>query len=129
MIVRSLLVIEHILGDNHGHFTKKAIQLAKSNHVRLIDGRELEDWLSDLREEGAIDSESDTVHQQDLQRHAVNPFEVEVTPLCGMENHTVKAELLSGAIDETVSFTAERLGKVKALGGAHSSREQGLTRV
>ena len=32
-------------------FTKSARQLAKSNRVRLIDGRELEDWLNDLREE------------------------------------------------------------------------------
>jgi restriction endonuclease Mrr len=32
-------------------FTKKAVQLAKSNGVRLIDGRELEDWLSDLGED------------------------------------------------------------------------------
>ena len=29
-------------------FTKKAVQLAKSTRVRLIDGRELEEWLSDL---------------------------------------------------------------------------------
>lgn len=34
-----------------GTFTKGAIQLAKSNRVRLIDGKELVDWLSDLREE------------------------------------------------------------------------------
>jgi restriction endonuclease Mrr len=39
-----------------GSFTKSARQLAKSNRVRLIDGRELEDWLSDLREEGEIDT-------------------------------------------------------------------------
>ena len=32
-------------------FTKSARQLAKSNRVRLIDRNELEDWLSDLREE------------------------------------------------------------------------------
>jgi restriction endonuclease Mrr len=34
-----------------GSFTKGAEELAKSNRVRLIDGRELEDWLDDLREE------------------------------------------------------------------------------
>ena len=69
-------------------FTKSARQLAKSNRVRLIDGRELEDWLSDLREEGAIDSESDTVHQQDLQPRAVNPLEVlEDTMESGVKNH------------------------------------------
>jgi restriction system protein len=32
-------------------FTRSAVALAKSNHVRLIDRNELEDWLSDLREE------------------------------------------------------------------------------
>jgi restriction endonuclease Mrr len=32
-------------------FTKNAVELAKSNRVRLIDGRELEDWLVDLRDE------------------------------------------------------------------------------
>jgi restriction endonuclease Mrr len=37
-------------------FTKSARQLAKSNRVRLIDGKELENWLSDLREE--VDSPS-----------------------------------------------------------------------
>jgi restriction endonuclease Mrr len=34
-----------------GSFTKGAVELAKSNRVRLIDGRQLEDWLDDLREE------------------------------------------------------------------------------
>ena len=32
-------------------FTKKAKELAKSTGVRLIERNELEDWLSDLREE------------------------------------------------------------------------------
>ena len=32
-------------------FTKSAVDLAKSTGVRLIDRTELEDWLSDLREE------------------------------------------------------------------------------
>ena len=32
-------------------FTKSAVELAKSTGVRLIDRNELEDWLSDLREE------------------------------------------------------------------------------
>jgi restriction endonuclease Mrr len=32
-------------------FTKSAVELAKSTRVRLIDGRELEDWLDDLRDE------------------------------------------------------------------------------
>jgi len=32
-------------------FTKGAVELAKSNRVRLIEGRELEDWLDDLRDE------------------------------------------------------------------------------
>jgi len=32
-------------------FTKSAKQLAMSNRVRLIDGKELEDWLCDLRDE------------------------------------------------------------------------------
>jgi HJR/Mrr/RecB family endonuclease len=34
-----------------GSFTKGAVELAKSNRVRLIDGRQLEDWLDDLRDE------------------------------------------------------------------------------
>lgn len=32
-------------------FTKGAVELAKSNRVRLMDGKELEDWLNDLRDE------------------------------------------------------------------------------
>jgi restriction system protein len=32
-------------------FTKSAVELAKSTRVRLIDGKELEDWLDDLRDE------------------------------------------------------------------------------
>ena len=32
-------------------FTKSAVEPGKSNRVRLIDGRELEDWLDDLRDE------------------------------------------------------------------------------
>ena len=33
------------LGITTSSFTKKAVQLAKSNRVRLVDGRELEYWL------------------------------------------------------------------------------------
>ena len=40
------------LGDHlRVHFTKSAWELAKSTSVRLIDGKELADWLDGLREE------------------------------------------------------------------------------
>ena len=107
-------------------FTKSARQLAKSTGVRLIDRHELEDWLSDLRERNLADSESDTVHQQDLQPRAVNPLEVlEDTMESGVENHTVRVGLKDGTMGETVYFTAERLGKVVVMGGAHSGGEIG----
>jgi restriction endonuclease Mrr len=32
-------------------FTEGAVELAKSNRVRLMDGRELEDWLDDIIDE------------------------------------------------------------------------------
>jgi restriction endonuclease Mrr len=51
-----------------GSFTKSAKQLAMSNCVRLIDGRELEDWLSDLREEGDNPSPSPARRRQRRRR-------------------------------------------------------------
>ena len=50
-------------------FTKSARQLAKSNRVRLIDGRELEDWLNDLREEADNPSPSLGRRQRRRRRH------------------------------------------------------------
>jgi len=50
-------------------FTKSARQLAKSNRVRLIDGKELEDWLSDLREETDNPSPSLGRRQRRRRRH------------------------------------------------------------
>jgi len=49
-------------------FTKSAKQLAMSNRVRLIDGRELEDWLSDLREEADSPSPSPARRRQRRRR-------------------------------------------------------------
>src|SRR5215212_700174 len=49
-------------------FTKSAKQLAMSNRVRLIDGRELEDWLSDLREEADSPSPSPASRRQRRRR-------------------------------------------------------------
>src|SRR5215211_1665650 len=50
-------------------FTKSARQLAKSNRVRLIDGRELEEWLSDLREETDNPSPSSARRRQRRRRY------------------------------------------------------------
>src|SRR5215218_3294631 len=50
-------------------FTKSAKQLAISNRVRLIDGRELEAWLSDLREEADNPSPSSARRRQRRRRY------------------------------------------------------------
>jgi restriction endonuclease Mrr len=50
-------------------FTKSATQLAKSTGVRLIDRNELEDWLSDLREEGDNPSPSPDRRRQRRRRY------------------------------------------------------------
>jgi len=49
-------------------FTKKARELAKSTGVRLIDHNELEDWLSDLREEADNPSPSPDRRRQRRRR-------------------------------------------------------------
>jgi restriction endonuclease Mrr len=49
-------------------FTKKARELAKSTGIRLIDRNELEDWLSDLREEADNPSRSPDRRRQRRRR-------------------------------------------------------------